>query len=120
MDSPQKRTKIKKFFSVAVLAGSIYASFLFAGGLILGYWVTRRFYKKFIERGPLKHIYVEIKGWKIHLHHWISGTILLLALLIAGVEFGDHRLFLGLLCGVIAHDIYDFNDWPHIIEKKAQ
>lgn len=118
LNSPHKRTKKKKAVSAAIFATSVYTSVLFAAGLLLGYWVTRVFYKRYIEKGPLSLIYIEIGSFKIHLHHWISGLIVLIFLFLGGLDFEFHKFLWGFLCGVIAHDIYDFNDWHHIIVRK--
>lgn len=119
-NSPHKRTKKKKIFSAAVLATSAYTSILFASSLILGYLVTRYFYKKYIENGALKEIYVDFRGWKIHLHHWISFSLIVLYLVLGGWSFGNHEILLGILCGIVVHDIYDFNNWHEVIVRKKQ
>ena len=116
----RERTKKKKVISAAFLATSIYASVLFAGGLILGYLLTKLFYERYISDDPSKMMYVKVKGRDIHLHHWISGAAILLLFITFGIQFGNHKIFLGVLCGFIAHDIYDFNDWTKIVTKKKE
>ena len=113
-----KRTKKKKLVSTAVLATSIYSSILFTSGLILGYLGARYIYKRYLENNPLKEIYIDFRGWKIHLHHWIIFTLILFYLFLGGWQFESHKIFLGILCGIIVHDIYDFNNWHQVVLRK--
>lgn len=115
-----KRTKKKKFVSAAVLVTSVYASILFTAGMIAGYLIMKWFYKKYVEKGPLRFLYIDFKGWKIHFHHWIFGALIITYFLVGGWRFGNHEVFLGIFCGIIAHDIYDFNDWHKVIERKRK
>ncbi|MFA5877863.1 MAG: hypothetical protein WC845_00640 [Candidatus Staskawiczbacteria bacterium] len=115
-----KRTKKKKVVSAAILATSAYTSVLFASGLILGYLVTKYFYEKHIENGPLKFINIKFKGWNFHLHHWIFGCLLLIFFFLGGWRFEFHKFLWGVLCGMIAHDIYDFNDWHQVLAKERE
>ena len=117
---PNKRTKRKKVISVAVLVTSFYSSILFTGGLILGYLSMRLFYNKYVKDDPSKFMYVSIKGWKIHLHHWIPSALIIVYLLLGGWNFSAHEIFLGILCGIAVHDIYDFNDWHQVLARKKK
>ena len=119
-NSPHKRTKKKKLFSAMILLTSTYASVVFAASLILGYLGMRYFYKRYIETGPLKEIYINFKGWNIHLHHWISFSMIALYLILGGWQFSSYRIFLGILCGIIAHDIYDFNNWHQVVARNKK
>lgn len=116
----QKRTKKKKVISAAVLITSAYASVLFTGGLVLGYLGMRFFYNRYVKNDPSKFMYVSIKGWKIHLHHWISASLIIVYLALGGWKLGAHEIFLGILCGIIAHDIYDFNDWHQVVARERR
>jgi len=114
------RTKKKKVISAAFLITSVYASILFTSGLLLGYLATKLFYEKYVSDDPNKLMYLNFRGRRIHLHHWISGAVVLLAFFVFGVPFGEHKIFLGLICGFIVHDIYDFNDWTKIVTAKEK
>ena len=102
--------------SVIVLVASVYYSFLLALGLALGYIGSKVFSKYFLESGKTEKIYIDCGKWKIHFHHWILGALLLLIVWIIDY-FYLPRFFVGVVCGIIAHDIYDFNDWHQVLVK---
>ena len=114
--SDNQNSKVKKYLPALVLVASFYYSFLLALGLGLGYLGSKIYSKYFIENGKVDCIYVDCGKWKIHMHHWILGALFLLI-----VWFIDYfylpRFFIGVVCGIIAHDIYDFNDWHKVLEK---
>lgn len=111
------QTKVRKYLPAFVVVASTYYSFLLAVGLALGYFGSKFFYDFFVERGNVNHIYIDCGKYKIHLHHWILGSLLLLLVWVIDY-FYLPRFFLGVVAGVIAHDIYDFNDWHKILIKK--
>ncbi len=117
--SDNQNSKVRKYLPAFVLVASFYYSFLLALGLALGYIGSKVFSKYFLENGKVDCIYIDCGKWKLHLHHWILGALLLLI-----VWFIDYfylpRFFVGFVCGVIAHDIYDFNDWHKILVKNEE
>ncbi len=118
--SSSNKTKVMKFLPAIVLVASFYYSFLLSLGLLLGYIGSRTYSKYFLENGKVDCIYIDFgKNWKIHLHHWILG-----ALFLVFVWFIDYlylpRFFVGVVCGIIAHDIYDYNDWHKILIKNRE
>ena len=115
--SDNKNSKVRKYLPAFVLVASFYYSFLLALGLVIGYVGSKIYSKYFIESGKVDCIYIDCgKKWKFHLHHWIMGAVLLLI-----VWFIDFfylpRFFVGFVLGIIAHDIYDFNDWHKVLVK---
>ena len=114
--SDNKNTKVKKYLPAIVLAASFYYSFLLALGLVLGYLGSKIFSKYLIENGKVECIFIDCGKWKIHFHHWIMGALVLLIVWIVDY-FYLPRFFVGAVIGIIAHDIYDFNDWHQIIVK---
>ncbi|MFH1968273.1 MAG: hypothetical protein ABIJ84_02715 [bacterium] len=111
------KSKVRRFLPAAVLIGSFYYSFLLALGLALGYLGTKVYSRYFIENGKVDCIYIDFgKNWKIHVHHWILGALFLLF-----IWFIDYfylpRFFVGMIVGIIAHDIYDYNDWHKVLVK---
>jgi hypothetical protein len=115
--SDNKNSKVRKYLPAVVFLASFYYSFLLALGLGLGYLGAKVFSKFFVENGRVDCIYIDCgKNWKIHLHHWILGALFLLI-----VWFIDYfylpRFFVGVVCGIIAHDIYDYNDWHKVLVK---
>ncbi|MCX6724099.1 MAG: hypothetical protein NT155_02915 [Candidatus Staskawiczbacteria bacterium] len=114
--SDNKNSKVRKYLPAVVLVASFYYSFLLALGLALGYIGAKIFSKYLLENGKVDCIYIDCGKYKIHLHHWILGALLLLAVWVIDY-FYLPRFFVGVVAGVIAHDIYDFNDWHKILVK---
>lgn len=115
--SDNNNSTVRKYLPAVVFLASFYYSFLLALGLAIGYIGSKVFSKFFIEKGKVDCIFIDCgKNWKIHLHHWILGALVLLV-----VWFIDYfylpRFFIGVISGIIAHDIYDYNDWHKILVK---
>ena len=104
--SDNENSKVKKYLPAAVLVASFYYSFLLALGLALGYIGSKIFSKYFLENGKVDCIYIDCGKWKIHLHHWILGALFLLIVWVIDY-FYLPRFFVGVVCGIMAHDIYD-------------
>ena len=116
--SDNKNSKVRKYLPAFVFVASFYYSFLLALGLALGYIGSKLFSKYLLENGKVDSIYIDCGKWKFHLHHWILGALLLLIVWVIDY-FYLPRFFVGVVCGVIAHDIYDFNDWHKILVKNS-
>ena len=114
--SDNKSSKIRRYLPAVVIVASFYYSFLIAIGLALGYLGSKIYSKLLIENGKVDCIYIDCGKYKIHLHHWILGTLLLLLVWVIDY-FYLPRFFVGVVLGVIAHDIYDFNDWHKVLIK---
>jgi hypothetical protein len=94
-------SKVRKVLPAIVLMASLYYSFFLGLGLALGYLGARMYAKFFIENGKVDCIYIDFtKNWKIHMHHWILGSIFLLA-----IWFIDYfylpSFFVGAVVGII-------------------
>jgi hypothetical protein len=112
-------SKVRKYLPAFVLVASFYYSFLLALGLALGYVGSKLFSKYLLENGKVDCVFIDCGKYKIHLHHWILGALLLL--LVWFIDFFYlPRFFVGVVCGIIAHDIYDFNDWHKVIVKNEE
>jgi hypothetical protein len=111
------RSKVKKFLPAVVLASTFYYSSLMMLGVILGYLGAKIYCLVLnIDENSDRRIFVDCGKWKIHFHHWILGTLVLLVVWIVDY-FYLPRFFVGVIGGVIAHDIYDYNDWHQVIVK---
>jgi len=114
--SNNKNSKVRRYLPAFVLVASVYYSFLLALGLAIGYIGSKLFSKYFLEKGKVDSIFIDCGKWKLHLHHWILGALVLLV-----VWFIDYfylpRFFVGVVAGIMAHDIYDFNDWHRVLVK---
>ena len=112
-----QKSRVKKFLPAIVLASTFYYSFLMMIGMVLGYFGTKLYCNFFdIDENSDRRIFVDCGKWKIHFHHWILGALVLLIVWIVDY-FYLPRFFVGVIGGVIAHDIYDFNDWHQVIVK---
>lgn len=113
-----RNSKVRKYLPAAVLVVFSYYSLLWTFGLVLGYIGSKIFSKYLIENGKVDCIFIDCGKYKIHFHHWILGALLLLVGVID--YFYLPRFFVGVVCGIIAHDIYDFNDWHKILIKNEK
>ncbi len=116
MSSELPKNNAKKVLPAIVLATTFYYSFLIAIGLVLGYFGCKFFYKKFVETGRVDKIFLDFGKWKIHFHHWMMGVLVLVIIWVIDY-FYMPKFFAGVILGVMAHDIYDFNDWHKVIVK---
>ena len=117
--SDNKNSKVRRYLPAFVLVASFYYSFLLALGLALGYIGSKIFSKYLIENGKVDCIFIDCGKWKLHLHHWILGALVLLVVWVIDY-FYLPRFFVGVVAGVMAHDIYDFNDWHKILVKNEE
>lgn len=89
-------------------------------GLVLGYY-SGKFYlenvhgKKAAGLIPIKSLVFNFGGYRIHLHHWLICSGLLVAAI-----FYDHFLFQstlsqGILAGLIFHDIESDEEWYKVL-----
>ena len=117
--SNNKNSKVRRYLPAFVLVASFYYSFLLALGLAMGYIGSKLFSKFFIEKGKVDCIFIDLGKYKLHVHHWILGALVLLL-----VWFIDYfylpRFFVGVVAGIMAHDIYDFNDWHKVLVKNEE
>jgi len=111
-----KRVKIKIVLPAIVLFTSLYYSFSFTTGIVIGYVLCKVFCALFVENGRIDSVFIDYGKWKVHLHHWIIGLVTL-----AGIWVIDYfylpTFFAGVICGVIIQDIYDYNDWHKVIVR---
>ena len=112
--------KAKKVLPALVLATTFYYySFLVTVGLVLGY-LGSKIYCKLMgideHNGNDKKIFIDCGKWKIHFHHWILGALFLVAVWVLDY-FYLPRFFVGVVFGIIVHDIYDYNDWHKIFVR---
>jgi len=114
--SEVKKKSVRKVLPAIVLVTTFYYSFLLMVGLVVGYFACKFYYDKFVETGKVDLIFIDCGKWKVHIHHWIMGAAVL-ALVWVLDYFYLPKFFVGVVAGVMAHDIYDFNDWYKVILK---
>lgn len=114
-----KKSKVKKFLPAIVLVTAAYYSFLFTVGIMMGYVLCKMFCHLFVHNGKIDSVFLDLGKWKLHLHHWIMGFMVL------GIVWVIDYLYLptffaGAVVGVILQDIYDYNDWHQIVIKNDE
>ena len=113
------KSKVKMFLPAIVLVTSLHYSVLFTSGIVIGYILCKVFCNVFVKNGRVDSIFIDYGKWKIHLHHWIMGIVLLAIIWVI-----DHyylpTFFAGAICGIIIQDIYDYNDWHKVIVKNEE
>jgi len=119
IDSRVKQSKVKIVLPAVALATSFYYSLSFTGGIVIGYILCKAFCHFFLHNGKIDRVFLDFGKWRVHLHHWIMGIILL-----AVVWVIDHyylpTFFAGIICGMIIQDIYDYNDWHKVIVRNPE
>ena len=114
-------SKVKKIiFPSTTLVFSFYFSVLFGFGVILGYLITDLFCKKFLDTGKVKSIFLKIGNYKIHLHHWLSGSIVFLMIYLSGYMCLIPKVVLGMLGGLIVHDLYLDKEWYRVLLRERK
>jgi len=92
-------------------------SSLLAAGVIIGYGATEIFLRRYHKTGRVKSLVLKIGNWRIHVHHWITGTLLMgVFAVVSSLSF----LPLGIIGGVIFHDLYTDKSWHQIFYKKQE
>ncbi len=96
---------------------SAFISFLFVLGVGAGFLGTYLFQKK--APGGKAKVYLGVGSRrKIHIHHWIMGSLFLLAIGLAGLLPFFPKIFIGGVCGIIFHDIYFDKNWYKVLIKR--
>ncbi len=109
------------FIPTSVIFDSLRFLIMFAAGILIGYLLTDIFCKKYWETGKVKSIIINHGHWKIHIHHWITGA--LIVVLVNWLGFTIPMFLLGFFDGIIIHDLV-YKDkkngikWYNVIYKK--
>ncbi len=99
---------------------------MFFSGIIAGYFATDLFIKKYWETGKVKSLVIKIitqKKWELHVHHWITGALVVLA--INWLGFTMPLFLLGFFDGIIIQD-FIYKDkkngikWYNVIHKSKK
>ncbi len=113
----KKKLKVKRVVLPAVVLGtSVYYSFAFTGGIVVGYLLAKAFCHVFWKTGKVESIFFDLGKWQLHLHHWIMG-LMILGVAWAIDFFYLPAFFAGVVIGVAVQDIYDYNDWHQVLVK---
>jgi len=85
-------------------------------GIILGYF-TARFLagKKTGQPGVIKSLTFRISDYRIHLHHWLLSSVVLVFVFFFNLFYS--QFFYGLLGGCIIHGVFNYSDWKKILSR---
>ena len=102
-------SKIHKHVWPGLAAGVslCFSAVTLATGIVVGYLATRLFMKKYVDTGKVGSVFVPLGSWRLHLHHWIMGVLVLVAIPIIGSYHECPKILLGVVGGVIAEDFED-------------
>lgn len=103
--------------STAIIV-SFYLSLLFLIGIIVGYWGTNKFCKKYIDGGKINPIYLDLGKWELHFHHWLMGISAFFTIWFFGFYNIIPEIILGAIGGMTVHDFYTDKEWHKVLYKK--
>ncbi len=111
--------KKKLVCSLSLLIVSIILGYLFFVGCFLGFLLARYIAGKTSGKpGRIKSIVIPLRKHKIHFHHWlISSGIIILGLIINAGALAS-AIFYGVLSGSVFQGIYSYTDWHKILIPK--
>lgn len=113
------KEKTKKYIVPGTtLLFSFFLSSLFAFGGIIGYIATNVFCKKYIHTGKVKSLVFDFGEWEVHIHHWLYGVIAILAIVWIESLSLIPNLYIGVLGGLIFHDLYTDKKWYKVVYNK--
>jgi len=112
-----KISKLKIFLSIPLLIYSI--EFYF--GIIFGYLAAKYLSgKETGQSGIMRSLILHIGNWKLHLHHWLFASGIILSALFLNFHLPLTNFSFGLLGGFAFQGIYCYSDWHKIIFKKGE
>ena len=99
---------------------------LLSTGIIFGYlsfisWAVGFLIAKYLggktvgERGRLRSFFIPLGKRKIHLHHWLISSWIIVFALFKGVFLISPEVFCGFLGGLVFQGIYYYTDWYKIL-----
>ena len=89
-------------------------------GVIFGYFLG-----KFLagqetgQSGRLKSLIFHIGSYRVHLHHWFLGAVLLLSVILFNLALPFPRFSYGFLGGCVIQGIHCYSDWAKILIRKG-
>lgn len=113
------KKKIKKFSKASVYIASTIISFQATLGMILGYFLAKKFAgRKTGDQGKLRSLKFLIGNYNLHFHHWLLGLGIFVFSFFLDVSFSSNLFFYGGMAGVIVHGVFDYNDWYKVIARE--
>jgi len=104
------------FISPLLAAGIILLGYLFFVGWLLGFLLTKYMAGKTSgKQGRIKSIVIPFGKYKIHFHHWLISSGIIIFSLIINVRFLTSAVSYGVLSGSVFQGIYYYSDWHRIL-----
>ena len=99
---------------------------LLSTGIVLGYlsfisWAGGFLIAKYLggktngERGRLRSFFIPLGKRKIHLHHWLISSWIMVFALLKGAFLVSPEVFIVFLSGLVFQGIYYYTDWYKIL-----
>ncbi len=110
--------KKRIIFPSSFLIAAFYIPLYTILGFLLGYLLANLFCYKYIHSGKISPIYLNIKDWQIHIHHWIMGLFLLFFLFT--LNYNIPQILFGFAFGILFHDLYTDKEWYRVIYRKNE
>jgi len=112
-----KSNKRKKFLGLSTLSASIsIGGLFFLISWISGFLIAKHLGSKETgRRSKIPSIIIPLGMRKIHLHHWLICSMVIVVVLLRGSWFLPSDLLYGFLGGVAVQGIYYYDDWHRIL-----
>lgn len=108
----------RKLFIISLATITYFWGLYATIGLIIGYFTTKFFSGSAeAKKGRIPSLRLSIKGYKLHLHHWLLAASCLVALEFSGILNPNNFLF-WLGGGMALQGLLCYNDWYKIVYKK--
>ncbi len=102
--------KLSIISRISLACFAAYFSVVVCLGLVAGYFLGRYVSRK-IFYGKFKSLTFELKGIKIHLHHWVFGVVWLVCLRFFAQGFFENLFIVSIGGGVVFEDIWHDKKW---------
>jgi hypothetical protein len=101
---------------LSLLAACIIIGYLFFVGWLLGFLLNKYTAGKISGKpGRVKSVVIPFGKYKIHFHHWLISSGMIILGLITNVSFLASAISYGVLGGSVFQGIYCYSDWHKIL-----
>lgn len=108
----------RKLFIISLAAITYFWGLYATIGLIIGYFTTKFFSGAAeMKKGRIPSLRLSIKGYKLHLHHWMVAISFIVTLCIGGILSPNNFLF-WMGGGMALQGILCYNDWYKIVYRR--
>ena len=87
-------------------------------GIIFGYFFGKFFAGKYDGRQRIKSLIFNIGNYRLHLHHWLICSGVLILAFFHNFFLFFPQFFFGILGGLIIQDLHLDSDWYRILIRK--